>query len=532
LEDDVFSVGLHDSEAALLQTAMLKADGSFVFENLRYQAGDVGQTYTYTIKEIIPDGATDNGDGTFTLGKNIYDGTVYTLTVSVTDEDKDGTLEIAHTLTKGNATANEITFTNTFVPDPVTYQIEAKKTYEKGLKGGDFEFILVSADGKTNVNQTKENAADGKIIFDDITFNAAGEYRFKLTEKKDSILSFIRPSEAEYEVSITVVNENGVLRISDIGTVNTKNTGETNLEFVNTYVLDGEDEITLRGTKKLTGGRTSVEADEFEFGLYDANGKLVESVKNDADGNFAFSTLKFDEKDVPVSGQKQITYTVKEIAGSDVRVTYDDTVYAVVITVKDNEQGGVTASYTIDGKADGELVFTNIYTPKPTDLIVDVNVIKTVVNKGSEKIGPEGFEFLLNALADGVADITVKSDENGKAKFTLTFTEEDINKTYTYKLTEVNSGRANVTYSTVAYDITIAITLDEETNTLVASMTMNDGKVDELAVEFENIYEYTPMVPDTPDTGDNSQTILWGAIAALCVVAVGVLLVIRKKFYK
>ena len=192
----------------------------------------------------------------------------------------------------------------------------------------------------------------------------------------------------------------------------------------------------------------------------------------------------------------------------------------------------MTASYTIDGKADGELVFTNIYTPKPTDLIVDVNVIKTVVNKGSEKIGPEGFEFLLNALADGVADITVKSDENGKAKFTLTFTEEDINKTYTYKLTEVNSGRANVTYSTVAYDITIAITLDEETNTLVASMTMNDGKVDELAVEFENIYEYTPMVPDTPDTGDNSQTILWGAIAALCVVAVGVLLVIRKKFYK
>ncbi len=757
LEDDVFSVGLYDDGGNQLDTADVKASGSFTFNALEYTAADVGRTYTYTVKEILPNGATDNGDGTFTFGNNIYDGTVYTVKVTITDPDQDGALDIAKTVNDDRD--GTISFTNTFVPDPITYDVQAKKTYEKGLKGGDFEFKLVSADNKTNVDQTKENIANGDIIFDPITFSEAGEYKFKLTEKKDSIVSFILPSQAEYEITITVVNENGVLRVSDVETVNTKNTGETNLEFINTYVMDGEGEITLRGTKKLngdrttvkadefefglydaagnllesvkndangnfafttleydekdvpvngqkqitytvqeiagdnarytyddtvytvvvtvkdndqggidvsrvitsggteaeiiftntytnpapvtytpmakkhynktlnggefkfalegeingtpvsqektnaaggsitfdtlsfpeagtysftvkeidkvlgfieysaaeyelvvnvidtkgvlslgpvtvnnggtmeftntyvidgedeitirgtktlTGGRTAVEANEFEFGLYDAEGKLVESVKNDADGNFAFTTLKYDEKDVPVNGQKQITYTVKEIAGSDIRVTYDDTVYTVVVTVKDNDQGGVTASYTVGSEADGSIAFTNIYTPQPEDITVDFDIVKTVVNKGSEKIGPEGFEFLLNALADGVADVTVKADENGKAKFTLTFTEDDIDKTYTYKLTEVNGGKANVTYSAVEYTVTVAISLNEN-NELVATLTKNGENAPTVVAEFENVYDYTPTPPnpeypespDTPQTGDTTNLHLW-----------------------
>ena len=512
LEDDVFSIGLYDEEAELLQAVPVKADGSFVFDNIVYRAGDVDQTFIYTIKEIIPDGATDNGNGTFTLGNNIYDGTAYTLTVNVTDNPQDGELEIASVLTKGSDDADELTFTNTFVPNPITHIIEAKKTYEKGLNGDDFEFTLVSADNKTNVDQSKKNDANGDITFDAITFSEAGSYKFTVTEI-GKILGFIRYSAAEYEVTITVVNENGVLRVSDVDIVNTENTGEADLEFVNVYVMDGEDEITLRGNKVLTGGRTSVNAGEFEFGLYDANGELIESVKNDADGNFAFTTLKFDETDVPVSGQKQITYTVKEIKGTDIRVTYDETVYTVVVTVKDNEQGGVTASYTVNSDATGLIAFTNIYTPKPEDITVDLDIVKTVVNKGSEKIGPEGFEFLLNALADGVADITVKADENGKAKFTLTFTEDDIGKTYTYKLTEVNGGKANVTYSNAEHTITVAIELNEN-NELEANLTKNGENATEVVAEFENVYDYTPTpeYPDSPQTGDNTNLHLWFAL--------------------
>lgn len=768
LEDDVFSVGLYDSSEELLQTAPIKADGSFVFDHLRYQAADVGYTYTYTIREIIPDGAVDNGDGTYAFDNNIYDGSVYSLEVSVADASQDGELEIASVLKKNGTDVNNIVFTNTFVPDPITYIIEAKKTYEKGLKGDDFDFALVSADSKTNVNQRKKNDADGNIKFDAVAFSEAGSYKFTVKEI-DKILGFIRYSVAEYDVTISVVNESGVLRVSDVHVENTRDMNEADLEFVNVYVIDGEDEITLRGTKKLTGdrtqvnanefefglydadgrlvkavkndsngnfafstlkfdetdipvngqkqiaytikeiagensryvyddtvysvvvtvkdndqggvtadytvngtpsadteitftnsytnpvpvtytpmakknynkeldggefkfklegeingvpvfqektnaeggsvtfdtlsfseagtytftvteiekvlgfiqysaaeheivvtivdtngvlslgsvtvnddpdgtveftntyvidgedevtlrgskeligGRTSVKAGEFEFGLYDADGRLIESVKNDADGNFAFSTLKFDAADVPVSGQKQFTYTVKEIKGSDLRVTYDETAYTVVVTVKDNEEGGVTASCMVNGDANGLIAFTNSYTQMPEDIIVDFNLIKTVINKGSEKIGPEGFEFLLNAMTDGAADITVKSDENGKAKFTLSFTEDDIGKIYTYKLTEVNGGKANVTYSDAEYIIAVAIDRNAN-NELAATFTKNGENVTEVVVEFENIYEYTP---DSPKTGDNSHLILWlalllasgGVFAALIVLS-------------
>ena len=512
LENNVFSVGLYDSNDDLLKTAQIKSDGSFAFENLEYTAADVGNTYTYKIKEIIPDGATDNANGTFTFGNNIYDGSVYTLEVTITDDDKDGALNIATSLKKNGSAANDITFTNTFVPDPVTYGIKAKKTYLKGLEGRDFEFNLVSADNKIDVNQTKFNAANGDIIFDDISFDAAGEYKFTVKEA-NKLLGFISYSVAEYEVTITVVNENGILRVSNVNTVNTKNTAETNLEFINTYVLDGEDQVTLRGTKKLTGDRTQVIANEFEFGLYDAEGNLVEAVKNDADGKFEFTALKFDEKDVSVNGQKQVTYTVKEIKGSDTRVTYDETVYTVVVTVKDNDQGGVTATYTVNNIADGSIEFNNIYTSNSNDITVDFDIIKTVVNKGSEKIGPEGFEFMLKALADGVADTTVKTDESGKAKFTLTFTENDIGNTYTYKLTEVNGGKANVTYSTAEYTITVAISKNQN-NELVATLTKNGENTTAVNAEFENVYDYTPApeYPDTPQTGDNSSLYLWFAL--------------------
>lgn len=540
LENNAFSVGLYDDATGdLLQTAPIKENGSFVFDSLKFHAADVGQTYTYTIKEIIPAGATSNSNGTFTFDETIYDGTVYTLTVTVTDDYKDGVLEISSELTKNGVAANELRFVNTFapeeiIPDPVSYTPLAKKNYNKPLKGGEFKFKLEGNINGRPISQEKTNAADGSITFDTMIFYDAGTYTFKVKEI-EKILGFIQYSAAEYELVVTIINMDDELLI---GAVTVNGDAKGTIEFTNTYVIDGEDEVTLRGTKLLSGGRTSVEANEFEFGLYDADGKLIEAVKNDADGNFAFTTLKFDETDVPVSGQKQITYTVKEIAGSDTRVTYDQTVYTIVVTVKDNEKGGVTATYTVDSAADGSIVFTNIYTPKPEDITVDFDIVKTVLNKGSEKIGPEGFTFLLNALAEGVADITVKTDNSGKAKFTLTFTESDVGKTYTYELTEVNDGKENVTYSTAKHTITVAIARNEN-NKLVATLTKDGKKVTAVVAAFENTYDYTPVQPtdpepeqptepepdkpqpDNPQTGDNAKIYLW--IALLFVSGGGIL---------
>ena len=134
------------------------------------------------------------------------------------------------------------------------------------------------------------------------------------------------------------------------------------------------------------------------------------------------------------------------------------------------------------------------------------------MNKGSEKIGPEGFEFVLENTATN-EKFNVKSDNVGKANFTLGYTEDDIGKTYTYKLTEVNGGKANVTYSNVEYTITVAIELNEN-NELVATLTKNGENATEIVAEFENVYDYTPTpeYPDSPQTGDNTNLHLWFAL--------------------
>ena len=479
LEDDVFSVGLYDSQGEQIQSAFVKADGSFTFEPLTYSYDDVGNTFTYTVKEEIPAGAAENADGTFTSGSNIYDGTVYTVTVTVVDAG--GVLEITKTV---NGVADgAMSFTNTYVPDAIDYVITAKKTYEKGLEGNDFQFRLESADDKTDVDETVKNDAEGIVEFSPVTLPAAGRYKFTVTEKKDGILSFIRPSEAEYEVTLVVENANGVLAVTDKIVVNTKNTGESDLEFVNTYVIDGQDEVTISGTKVLTGDRTTIGENEFAVGLYAADGTLVESKAVAADGSFSFSKLTFDETDVPVNGSKEYTYSVKEIAGNDPCIDYDDTVFAVVITVEDNDEGGVTASYTVNG-GDEDIIFTNTYN-HPDPITHTITAEKTY-EKG---LKGEDFQFKLTSL-DGKTNVdeTVKNDAEGLVEFTpITFTDPG---EYKFKVVEkTDSIFSFILPSQAEYEVTVTVIINgqgqlEVSNVAVVN-TKNTGESD---LEFVNTY--------------------------------------------
>jgi len=127
-----------------------------------------------------------------------------------------------------------------------------------------------------------------------------------------------------------------------------------------------------------------------------------------------------------------------------------------------------------------------------------------VKNIGSEEIGPEGFVFELKNLTTGQT-ATRLSGTDGLAVFGLSFTEEDIGKTYTYLLTETAGDMEHVTYSTAKYNITVAITLNEK-NELVATVSTEGQNVESFVGAFENVYDYTP---ELPETGDNSQLLFW-----------------------
>ncbi|AGY40424.1 YSIRK signal domain/LPXTG anchor domain surface protein [Streptococcus ilei] len=86
--------------------------------------------------------------------------------------------------------------------------------------------------------------------------------------------------------------------------------------------------VEFNFTKKLEG--RELKEGEFSFVLKDKDGKVIETVKNDASGNIKFSALEFKRGDEET---KTYTYTVEEVKGTEAGVEYDKMVATVTVTV-------------------------------------------------------------------------------------------------------------------------------------------------------------------------------------------------------
>ena len=107
-----FSFDLKDDNEKLLQTKLNEAGGAVQFDVIRFTAEDLkgaeSKEFKYTITEQIPEGATDNGDGTWSVGAVTYDGHTEEVTVTVTN-NYDGTLSVTAKYSSGDTAV----FTNT-----------------------------------------------------------------------------------------------------------------------------------------------------------------------------------------------------------------------------------------------------------------------------------------------------------------------------------------------------------------------------------------------------------------------------------
>lgn len=157
----------------------------------------------------------------------------------------------------------------------------------------------------------------------------------------------------------------------------------------------------------------------------------------------------------------------------------------------------------------------------PKDVSVPVRVHKTVLYTCEEPISPAGFSFRLMNLTTGeVTSMTTFTD--GWATLNLTFTAEDVGRTYQYRLYEVDGGREHMVYDETVYDFSISLVLNE-THEMTAVVTMDGEIATEILAEFVNVYDFY----EVPDTGDHEQPLLW--LAVLLIGSVGVALLSRKK---
>ncbi len=476
-----------------VETKKNDANGNVIFSELTF---DTAGTYYYVIKEVI---GTEKGV--------TYDTTVYNIAVEVTD---DGSGQLDSSVTVNGTIDAPITFENTYKAAAVTVTFEALKLLDgRTLEADEFEFELYKADanGKKQGSaiQVKKNGADGKILFDAIEYTAVIDQNYIIVEKMGD-KGGVTYDTAEYLIKVEVTDDgSGQLKAK----VFVNGSENTDINFNNTYEA-ASTQVVINGVKTLDG--KDLDAGEFSFEIYDADadfekqGTALQTVKNDADGKISFEEIEFTE-------EGKYYFVIVEMDEDAERVTYDATVYNVFVEVTDNGLGQLVAEVTITkaGSTDkSEVEFKNIYTPKPADINVDIDVIKTVKNIGVSVIGPEGFKFVLENVSDPSAPKSeVVTDKDGKAVFTLTFTEDDIGNTYNYKVYEVDEDRSCITYDDTVYNISIAVSLGTD-NKLVATVINNEQAVNEAVAEFENIYD-DPYVP-SPPTGDYSNITLWLAV--------------------
>lgn len=397
LTDDQFEFVLKEGDTTL-ETAKNKADGTVTFKELSYPAEG---THTYTITENKGTDASINySKQTITATvdvKKVNDKLVATVTYSGGDTEKGDTF----TNTKTPPTPP----TPTPVPPtekPTTAQFKAKKvlaingTSDRTLKANEFTFLLKDQDGK--LLDTKTNDENGDILFNPVTFSKAGTFTYTIDEQKPATPeSAIAYDESVHTVTVTVTKDaNGQLK-ADV-----KYDGKMDtLTFTNTYTpptppTPSEKQIT---TSKILEGR-DLQGGEFSFNLLDANGTVLQTKQNAADGTVTFDPIAYTEDTI---GTHQ--YTIKEVVPADqANIQYDEGQVDVTVTVtKDEAANAIQAVVSYGAKK----TFINKVIP-PTPPTVNNPELKLYTLR-VRKVDEKG-DYLAGAVfglfeADGVTPV-------------------------------------------------------------------------------------------------------------------------------
>ena len=394
-----------------------------------------------------------------------------------------------NTSAKSNATEvdvylgnnGKISFAYNMTPVTVdTKDTEAGFGLTKVLVGRDwtdedkFEFGLTSEDGTPMPESAIATATKGNtaIDFGEITYTEPGTYVYKVSEKNaGTTVDGIAYSGNVAEITVTVTpDKKGVLSAAVEVT-----SGKA--KFENTYTTNPvESSVTdkIDVTKVLTG--RDLTAGEFSFELREVKGgdsELIETVENDAEGNVAFSAIKYDK-----IGQH--TYTLREVPGDAGNgITYDGKTYTIETTITDKGDGTLEAKHVLKG--DDEAKFSNSYKPNPGEFSVTDQITATKVLDGRELAAGE-FSFELVEGNDAVAT----GANNAEGNITMSAVKYTEAGKHTYTLREVNGGTTNkgIMYSDAKYTIETIIT-DNGDGTLSAAHVLKDA--DE--AKFTNSYE-------------------------------------------
>ncbi len=445
-----------------------------------------------------------------------YDRTLYTFTVTVTD---DGGQLVANITDLHNAPITdgsyEVVFTNTYHTAPVSIDIEKvvdNRSGDPDISKAGFEFKAVQADanwdaiiGGSTLSVHSDAAGEARLT---ATYKNAGVYRYIVTEVDGGKAGWDY-SGAQYRVTVTVEANNGNLTsdisIEKVGSTDAAETATENgnsgkIVFKNTYDPD-DVRLNIDGAvKKILTGK-ELTAGAFTFYVCDdgtsnevRNGTkdpvLVGTNNLNGDVHFVDFTSELLIKEV---GKYQ--YDIIEaipnnavydsVSGKYVLngMHYDPTIYDLVVEVTNNSATGeLEATFYFEDATGTVVTFNNYYTVKPTDFTI--SGIKHLTGRAMQS---GEFHFALyEDVVDKAHEIEIV---HNKADGTFTFSKLDYTAAgiHNYIIKEVEGNLPGVTYSTD--EIKFRVTVSDNNGVLEAVGYLPDANSSDAKIEFTNVYD-------------------------------------------
>ncbi len=479
------------------------ANGYFVFPAIEFKDGDEG-TYEYEITEV----------DTNKIGGFSYDNTVYTVTVTVTDNGNQQ-IEANAVINNGTSDVDNIVFTNTY--DPVDAKVTLRGTKlltGKKMQFGEFDFWLQAVTPDAPMPATSavaHNNEKGEIVFGEITFKKAGVYNYTLREVNLNDDRY-DCDESVYEVKITVTDNSEGLLSAKVELIK-NNMPSNEIVFNNGFVATPipYDIYADFGGLKVLEGRP-LEEGEFEFALINAiNGAQIgETVKNDAAGTFKFPVISLASAGVH-------HFKITEVIGREKGVSYDKSSYHIRLNVVQDDNGvltiesrklykgivtvqednGVLTEVTTyeELPATEKIEFNNIYKADPA--YVTLEAIKTLEGR---ELNDGEFKFDLHKTDDTFAyskdtivqdDIVLTLNDNGTGSITFMPIAFENEGTFYYVIVEDELDEKGITADKTAHEVEITVT-DNHDGNLIATLKVNGEAVTGStadSVKFLNTYK-------------------------------------------
>ncbi|VTT00716.1 LPXTG cell wall surface protein [Streptococcus gordonii] len=326
-------------------------------------------------------------------------------------------------------------------PNYVNWRIRINR-YVKPVTGVKIEDTIpegqVLASEITGYYFTEWNKAEARPRLDASHVNVTGTNSFTITPNGNGDLS-TQGLYVLYRTRLTAPVDNTTKKAFNNVKVTTSDGAYDVDGFASLTTTEGigsgarPSEVEFEVTKQLNGG--TLKGDEFIFQLIDPDGKVVETAKNNKDGQVKFKAIKF-------STAGTFKYQIKEVDEKEPGYVYDNKTINAEVTVTD-VYGEKFASVKYDNK-----VFVNSYSAKPTSATIEA--IKVLKGRALEA---DKYEFELKE-GDTVVG-TAKNKADGSVVFPAI--EYTAAGPHTYTITEKAGNEAGVTYDTASHTVTVEV---------------------------------------------------------------------------